>query len=155
MDTAKVMRELQLPDVGQIGIVVDDQERSIKFFESVLGVGPFDVVETEAPNVWDRGEEKHIKARLAFAMSGQVQIELIKILEGDSFHLESLRERGENIHHLGFTVKDYLEKLEKAKAMGFEVLQSGPEGRFYAYLDTRKACGIIVELIEDFSQDDA
>jgi hypothetical protein len=46
-------------------------------------------------------------------------------------------------------VKDFQAKLEQAKAMGFEVLQTGPFGRFYAYLDTRRYGGIIVELIED------
>jgi hypothetical protein len=32
--------------------------------------------------------------------------------------------------------------------MGFEVLQTGPLGRFYAYLDTRREGGLIFELIE-------
>ena len=78
-----------------------------------------------------------------------MQIELIQVVEGDSFHLDSLRERGDNVHHLGFRVKDYDAKLAQARAMGFEVLQTGPFGRFYAYLDTRRCGGIIVELIED------
>jgi 4-hydroxyphenylpyruvate dioxygenase-like putative hemolysin len=100
-----------------------------------------------APNVWDRGEEKPIKARLAFATLGQVELELIQILEGDSFHLEFLRRHGEGIHHLGFFVKDFQAKLEQAKAMGFEVLQMDPFRQAYAYLDTRQAGGIIFELI--------
>ena len=32
--------------------------------------------------------------------------------------------------------------------MGFDVLQTGPTGRFYAYLDTRREGGLIFELIE-------
>jgi len=149
MTADDVKQQLQLPNVGQIGVVVEDLDRAVGFFQSAFGLGPFRIQELEAPNVWDRGEEKHIKARLGFVTMGQVEIELIHIVEGDSVHLEFLREHGEGLHHLGFRVKDFEAKLEQAKAMGFEVLQTGPLGRFYAYLDTRQYGGIIVELIED------
>jgi len=147
MTADDVKQQLQLPDVGQIGVVVQDLDRTIAFYESTFGLGPFDIREVEAPNVWDRGEEKHIKARLGFATVGQIELELIHILEGDSFHLEFLREHGEGVHHLGFFVRDFEAKLEQAKAMGFDVLQTDPFGRFYAYLDTRRYGGIIFELI--------
>jgi catechol 2,3-dioxygenase-like lactoylglutathione lyase family enzyme len=147
MTADDVKQQLQLPGVGQIGVVVEDLDRTIAFYESTFGLGPFDIREVEAPNVWDRGEEKHIKARLAFATLGQVELELIQILEGDSFHLEFLRKHGEGIHHLGFFVRDFAAKLEQAKAMGFELLQRDPFGRLYAYLDTRQHGGIIFELI--------
>jgi methylmalonyl-CoA/ethylmalonyl-CoA epimerase len=147
MTADDVKQQLQLPGVGQIGVVVEDVDRTIAFYQSTFGLGPFDTREVGAPNVWDRGEEKPIKARLAFATLGQVELELIQILEGDSFHLEFLRRHGEGIHHLGFFVKDFQAKLEQAKAMGFEVLQMDPFRQAYAYLDTRQAGGIIFELI--------
>ena len=149
MTADKVKEQLELPAVSQIGVVVENLDRVASFLESSFGLGPFRVEEPEAPNVWDRGREKHIKARLGFAMMGEVELELIQILEGDSVHLEFLREHGEGIHHLGFRVTDFEAKLARAKAMGFEVLQTGPVGRFYAYLDTRPQSGLIFELIED------
>jgi methylmalonyl-CoA/ethylmalonyl-CoA epimerase len=147
MTAENVRQQLQLPGVGQIGVVVEDIDRAIAFYESAFGLGPWDIREVGAPNVWDRGQEKPIKARLAFATVGGVEIELIQILEGDSMHLEFLREHGEGLHHLGFFVKDFQAKLEQAKAMGFEVLQVDPFGQAYAYLDTRQPGGIIFELI--------
>ena len=147
MTADDIKQQLQLPGVGQIGVVVEDVDRAIAFYESTFGLGPWDIREVGAPNVWDRGEEKQIKARLAFADFGQVEIELIQILEGDSLHLAFLREHGEGLHHLGFFVKDFAAKLEQAKAMGFEVLQVDPFGQAYAYLDTRQPGGIIFELI--------
>jgi len=147
MSADDVKQQLQLPGVGQIGVVVEDVDRTIAFYQSTFGLGPWDIREVGAPNVWDRGEEKPIKARLAFATVGQVELELIQILEGDSFHLEFLRKHGEGIHHIGFFVKDFQAKLEQAKAMGFEVLQVDPFRQAYAYLDTRQPGGIIFELI--------
>ena len=148
MTSDELKQQLELPDVSQIGVVVKDLDPVASFLESHFGLGPFRVQELEAPNVWDRGQEKHIKARLGFAMMGQVELELIHIVEGDSVHLEFLREHGEGIHHLGFRVDDFEAKLAQARAMGLEVLQTGPFGRFYAYLDTRRHGGIIFELIE-------
>jgi len=148
MTADKLKQQLELPEVGQVGVVVEDLDRAAAFLESSFGLGPFRVEELEAPNVWDRGQEKHIKARLGFAPMGQVELELIHIVEGDSVHVEFLRQHGEGIHHLGFKVEDFEAKLQQAKAMGFEVLQTGPGGRFYAYLDTRRCGGLIFELIE-------
>jgi methylmalonyl-CoA/ethylmalonyl-CoA epimerase len=147
MTAEDVRQQLQLPGVGQIGVVVEDIDRAIAFYESAFGLGPWDIREVGAPNVWDRGEEKPIKARLAFTNVGQVEVELIQILEGDSMHLEFLREHGEGLHHLGFFVKDFQAKLEQAQAMGFKVLQMDPFRQAYAYLDTRQPGGIIFELI--------
>ena len=149
MTTDDMKKKLQLPEVSQIGVVVKNVDQVVNFLQSTFGLGPFRIQQVEAPNVWDRGEEKHIKARLAFAMVGQVELELIQILEGESAHLEFLREHGEGLHHLGFRVKDFQTKLEQARAMGFKVLQTGPTGRLYAYLDTRETGGVIIELIED------
>jgi len=148
MTVEELKRQLELPQVSQIGVVVEDLDRVASFLESSFALGPFRVEEVEAPNVWDRGEEKHIKARLGFAMMGQVELELIHIVEGDSVHLEFLRQHGEGLHHLGFHVEDFEGKLRQARAMGLEVLQTGPFGRFYAYLDTRRCGGLIFELIE-------
>ena len=147
MTADDIKQQFQLPGVGQIGVVVEDLDRAIAFYQSAFGLGPFDIREVGAPNVWDRGQEKQIKARLGFATIGQVEIELIQILEGDSMHLEFLREHGEGLHHLGFFVKDFAAKLEQAEAMGLKVLQKDPFGQAYAYLDTRQPGGIIFELI--------
>ena len=151
MTADKLKQQLELPELSQVGVVVEDLDRAASFLESSFGLGPFRIEVLEAPNVWDRGQEKHIKARIGFAEMGQVELELIHIVEGDSVHLEFLREHGEGIHHLGFRVTDFEAKLALAKAMGLEVLQTGPIGRFYAYLDTRREGGLIFELIEDDS----
>ena len=87
MTADKLKEQLELPAVSQVGVVVEDLDRAASFLESNFGLGPFRVEEGEAPNVWDRGEEKRIKARLGFATLGQVELELIEIVEGDSVHL--------------------------------------------------------------------
>jgi hypothetical protein len=72
MTAEKLKQQLELPEVSQVGVVVEDLDRAASFLESSFGLGPFRVEELEAPNVWDRGQEKHIKARLGFAMMGEL-----------------------------------------------------------------------------------
>jgi hypothetical protein len=63
-----------------------------------------------------------------------------------------LENYGEGLHHLGFFVPDMDPKLKIAKQIGLNILlesefktAGGGYVRF-AYLDTRKICGIIIEL---------
>ena len=132
MTADKLKQQLELPEVGQIGVVVEDLDSAVSFLEASFGLGPFRIEVLETPNVWDRGQEKHIKARIGFAEMGQVELELIHIVKGDSVHLEFLREHGEGIHHLGFRVSDFEAKLQAKDAemglllsMSADALDSG------------------------------
>jgi len=58
------------------------------------------------------------------------------------------------LHHLGFIVNDFTERLRACQAAGIEVLQQGgiEEMGFridYAYLDTVATGGVIFELIQN------
>ena len=44
--------------------------------------------------------------RVAFAVLGPIEMELIEVLEGNTIHADFLNTRGEGIHHIGFRVAD-------------------------------------------------
>jgi catechol 2,3-dioxygenase-like lactoylglutathione lyase family enzyme len=79
-----------------------------------------------------------------------VQLELIQVLEGENVHTKFLREKGEGLHHIGFFVKNLEEELAALKNEGIEVLWRGEALGVtkFAYLDTEKTLGIILELIQ-------
>ena len=64
--------------------------------------------------------------------------------------LWTLEERGEGIHHLGFFVKDIEKELDRLKKGGIKVLERGGVLGVakFAYLNTEKALGFILELIQ-------
>lgn len=144
---------LEVPSLGQVGIVVEDIDRSVRYYQDVFGIGPWAVFRGEPRRCLDRGNEISFSGRMAMAQSGRVQLELIQILEGDTIHTEFLHREGEGIHHLGFFVRDLKRRLELAKEAGIEVLQHGLLKQAglsieYAYLDTREIGGVIIEYIE-------
>jgi methylmalonyl-CoA/ethylmalonyl-CoA epimerase len=131
--------------IDQVGIVVRDVEASVKEYEKFFGEGSFSVIDGEQPAVLGDGREIMIKGRLAFAQLGDVQVELIQILEGPSIHVDFLEQNGEGIHHVGVYTPTFDKDIEGFKNKGIGILQQGSGIRRYAYMDTKP---FILELIE-------
>ena len=143
----------KLGEIKQVGIVVRDIEKAMKVYENVFGIGPFQIFELDSEklkNVQIHDMTGPLRVKLAFAKSGDLEIELIQILEGKTVFTDFLSKYGEGIHHLGFLVQDLDLELERMKASGIKVIQKGiSRGKNkYAYLDSEKTCGVIYELIQ-------
>jgi 4-hydroxyphenylpyruvate dioxygenase-like putative hemolysin len=88
------------------------------------------------------------------AMWGNVELELIQPLEGESLHTDFLETYGEGLHHLGFNVVNYDVVFERFLQEGFKPLMRAEsyvaayKGHLKAcYFDTRRIGGIIFEII--------
>ena len=138
-----------LPPVHQIGMVVRDLQKTADFYYSTVGIGPFSIVpEMRFDGVILRGQPTDSKVRLGFADSGPLQIELIQPLEGENIYTEFLRSGNEGLHHLGFEVDNFEGMLAKFKRRGIEpVFWKNFGSMAFAYLDTGKIGGVIVELL--------
>lgn len=144
---------LEVPWLGQIGIVVKDIDTTIDYLQKVFGIGPWAVFEGGPESCTDMGREVDFKGRMAMAQAGPVQVELIQVLEGETIHSRFLSEHGEGLHHVGFFVRNLEERLRAAREAGMEVLQRGTLKQMglsidYAYLDTTEIGGVVIEYIE-------
>ena len=141
--------EIKLSEVRQIGVVVRDVDAAVEYFSSSFGLGPFRTVIRDRKSVIIHGRPAGYKVKLAFADLGQIQLELIEVLEGETIQTECLRERGEGLHHLGLYVEDLDAEVAKWESRGFGVLQrTMPGGPGFAYMDTARVGGVILELIQ-------
>jgi catechol 2,3-dioxygenase-like lactoylglutathione lyase family enzyme len=145
---------MKLPSVNQIGILVKDIPEAVAYYTKLLNIGNWYRSNTIKHETIYRGKPINVEADIVLAFQGGVEIELIQIKsKEENVYSDMLAKSGGGIHHLGFTVMGYDDKLKKMKANGIEVLQSGvitTKGSAitrYAYLDTIKQCGIISELI--------
>jgi len=150
---SSIKKMLDLPEVSQIGTIVKDMDRAVEYYEKVIGLGPFIRSDRDIEIIFDpvfyRGKKVDSKWLMAFASLGAVELELIQPLSGPTIYHEFLERGGEGIQHLGFDVPDMDARIQRYKAMGIEVIQEGrtPVGGF-AYLDTAKTGGMILELIQ-------
>ncbi|MCW3992672.1 MAG: VOC family protein, partial [Candidatus Bathyarchaeota archaeon] len=82
--------EITLTGVRQVGVVVRNVDEAVEYYSSNFGVGPFRIVIRERKSVIVHGEPADYKVKLAFADLGQIQLELIEVLEGETIHTEFL-----------------------------------------------------------------
>ncbi len=149
----EMKRTLDLPEMSQIGIIVKDLERTIEYYENTLGMGPFTRSGVDFNLVFDyielRGERVETDFLLGFAALGSLELELIQPVRGPSLYQEFLERSAEGLHHLCFDVDDLDERLKRYRSMGLTVLMEGrtPNSGF-AYLDTDKIGGVIIELVQ-------
>ena len=141
---------VRLPPVEQIGIVVRDVDQAVEFFTSTFGWGPFKIRESEMKGFAYDGRTGDCRLRMAFARSGNVEIELIQVLEGETPHSDFLRRHGEGMQHLRFRVDDCDGMTAALAKEGVEPLwrQKLPGIAAFAYMKTDKTSGLMVELFE-------
>ncbi|MEK7353623.1 MAG: VOC family protein [Chloroflexota bacterium] len=141
--------ESSFTKVTQVGIVVRDVEKTVARLTS-LGIGPFnEMVLPPDREEWFRDKRMYADFKIYGAMIGDIQIELIQPLSGDSPHKEFLETKGEGIQHIACAVEDVGREVEKLTSQGASVLLRAkfPGGRGVAYMDL-DAGGLIIELIQ-------
>lgn len=144
---------VEIPEISQIGFVVEDLEDGMDRFGGLLGVGPWNVYEFEPPTLHDttfRGEARDQSMTLALAYVGDTMIELIEPKEGESLYTEHLAEHGEGLHHVAcFAFEDPEAVIAAFEENGMPVVQSGIYHETpYWYLDTADQLnGVLLEIV--------
>ena len=137
----------------QIGLVVEDAEKSAKLFADLTGEGPPSVIVTEGSEKTDvryRGEPTEGRAKLAFVQSGKIMVEFIEPIGGPSTWKEFLDSNGPGIHHVGMNIQGMKTITKALEGMGIKEVQKGEfSGGRYSYLDGTSSIGMILELLEN------
>ena len=141
--------ETQSWKIMQVGVVVRDVEKTIQQLSS-LGIGPFEP-KTLPPErkEWFRGKPMYAEFNIHAARIGDVELELIQPVSGESPHKEFLETKGEGIQHVMFAVDDFDDTVARLTEKGAgELLRAiFPGGRGVAYLDLN-AANFVIELVQ-------
>lgn len=132
----------------QIGIIVKDMDETIKRLQS-YGIGPFEhrAVPAGAKEYY-KGKPMEAIFKIAAVNLGGVEMEFIQPVQGDSPHMEFLKEKGEGIQHLAFAVDNLDEDIENLKEKGASVQMQSDLGLLkVAYMDM-KTSGLVFELMQ-------
>jgi methylmalonyl-CoA/ethylmalonyl-CoA epimerase len=139
--------------VTQVAIVCRDIEATSKRWAAVLGVDPPQIRTTKPGHevkVMYRGHPSEGQAKLAFIKLGQVTLELIQPVGGDTSWKQFLDTNGEGVQHIAFQVADLDKTIKGFGETGMPVLHQGrydDDSGAYVYLDSAKALGVTLELL--------
>ncbi|MDR2246564.1 MAG: VOC family protein [Treponema sp.] len=139
----------------QVGILVNDIEKTSKDWAEFLGVEPPEIQltaeEKEAQTKY-LGAPSTARAKLAFFHVGpQVDIELIEPdKDPASTWRHDLDANGEGFHHIAFVVQGMKEKIAACERTGYTLLQTGEyTGGRYAYINANETLKLVLELLEN------
>lgn len=136
--------DVALPNVQQVGIVVEDIEDSMERYRAILGIEPWTGYRFEPPALSEttyRGEPVEYGMRLAHGYAGEMDIELIEPLFGPTIYTDHLDNHGEGLHHIKSSWPGDPERTYRVVAAfedaGIAVIQSGcyHDSEFW-YFDT-------------------
>jgi catechol 2,3-dioxygenase-like lactoylglutathione lyase family enzyme len=156
LPVASAVLPFPLGKVDQVALVVHDLDAVVREYWERLGIGPWTIV-TFGPGtvreLYYRGRPASFRMRAAFAMTDNVQLEIIESLDGPNIYEEFLAAHGEGVHHLGIRVPDLRAAVAEMEARGYVVIQAGygtgtnGEGGF-AYFETDGLLGTLIEFLE-------
>ena len=146
--------EVKATRVQQVGMVVEDVQKTIEAFWNILGIGPWAIFRFGQPIVPDLmyyGRPAWGVYKGAIAQTEPIELELFETIEGPSLFQDWIEERGEGIHHAKFLVHDLdVARVEKSmNEQGFPSIWGGHFGpnseKHFKFFDTFKILRFIWE----------
>lgn len=137
--------------IRQNAYVVDDLHAAMEGWLAT-GIGPWLVLRSFAQTGSEfRGAETSPVVSIAFANSGELQLELIvQEDESPSVYKEFTSRGRTGFHHVAFWSEEFETTLSRAEQAGWPVVQSGSTGGVakFAYLDAGGFTSPYVEVME-------
>ena len=127
--------------IDHIGIAVENLETQLKFYTDVLGL--------TCSGIEEVAEQK---VKVAMLQVGEVRIELLQPISGDSPIAKYLEKRGEGIHHIAYLVTDLEGSLQRLEEQQVRLIDSKPRigagGHKIAFLHPKSSFGVLTEMCE-------
>lgn len=145
-------------NVIQIGMVVEDLDKPCKPSRACWASAP-SASQTILLPASDcqreyRGANADFTARFSFFHFGNIELEIIQPLKGESIWRDFLQTHGPGIHHLKFSVDHLSPADEYLRGQGFSCVQQGAavgpnKGKTWAYYDLEGTLPLCIELMNE------
>ncbi len=139
----------------QVGIVVNDVEKTARNYWEMFGLGPWTLIDFKPTDGTLHGistvEDANVHIKAALINLGNLQFELLEPVHGPSTYREFLNTHGEGIHHLSFgQVEEHDEVVSALEGKGIEIEASGVLGDAltFTYMASQKELATIWECLK-------
>ena len=147
---------LEGKEINQLGIVVEDVEKSVEAYWHLFGIGPWVFMDG---TMGDRDgllygvtfADPETRIKIATAELGDMQFELLQPVSGTSSHMDFLKIRGQGIHHVSFgDMQDHDMVVDAMQRKGIGIEMSGVLGNAitFTYFASQSDLGTIFEVLK-------
>ncbi len=127
--------------VNHVAVVVDDMDKSLKFWQDALGIQLHELRDVPAE-----------KSQVAFLPIAGAEVELVMPTTDDSGIAKYLAKRGPGMHHLCLEVDDIEGMMSQLKAKDIRLINEesriAVDGKTYAFIHPESTGGVLVELYQ-------
>jgi methylmalonyl-CoA/ethylmalonyl-CoA epimerase len=139
-----------------VGISVKNMDQAVAYYKSLGGTAD------DAPgHVLDSARFKDFKTygktgapiwkiKIKMVSLGPLMLELTEPVEGGNYNETYMDKNGEGANHLAYQVEDLEKEVKEMADKGVPIMYHA-KGE-YAYLDTRKVGGVVIELFQKRNQ---
>jgi 4-hydroxyphenylpyruvate dioxygenase-like putative hemolysin len=121
----------------------------MKFYSAVFNVSEWKILTPDYAERTLKGRPGNFRMKVALALLGNIELELVQPLEGESLNAQFLQSHGDGLHHVASFVSNIAESIARLNNLGFKVVQSGKRpGAEFAYLQNPEEPSIIIELLK-------
>ena len=139
--------DVELPPIDQVGYVVRNLDETTRRYAQLFG--PFTFMDSPLTGVTFRGKPADVSLRIAYGSAGNLEMEFIEVLSGQSPHAEFLAAGREGIHHVRYRVADCDATIAALRDAGFAPIWYHDMGfAKFAYLEHASRDGVLIELLE-------
>lgn len=127
--------------VNHVAVVVDDMEKSLRFWRDALGIQLHELRDVPAE-----------KSQVAFLPIAGAEVELVMPTTNDSGIAKYLAKHGPGMHHLCLEVDDVVGMIAQLKEKNIRLINEEPrttaDGKKYAFIHPESTGGVLVELYQ-------
>lgn len=137
--------------IDHICFIYKEAEKQAKVMESLFKMPKFNFSDAIDQSAIYRGKQTNFSLKIGVSRCFGTSIELFQWLNGDCIYKEFIDAKREGLHHFGCYVEDLKNYIDHFQNKSLEVIQTGffNFGKLeYAYMDTAKDFGIIIEFVE-------
>jgi len=137
-------------EIHHICYIYEEAEKKAKIMESIFNLPKFEFSEDLDHPAKYRGRDTKFSIKIGISRCFNTTIEIFQWIEGDSAYKEFVDTHKEGLHHFGVLVEDLQGYVDYLQEQGIEIIQTGtfPPSLTYAYLDTEKVFGTVIEFLE-------
>lgn len=135
-----------------VGLSIKNMDDAVNYYKSLGGQAdesPGHVLDSsrfESLKTYGKTDAPPWKIKIKMLQLGPLTLELTEPIDGGNYNETYMDEHGEGANHIAYRVDDLEKEVAELEEKGVPVMYHA-KGQ-YAYLDTRKVGGVVVELMQ-------